>query len=260
MVELRAWMDGKFDNLHKNFILKALKIFESGEISIETLIHEKTQRACLKRIEQLECKRLVKYWIDKKIMLKGGHVFNAWGNLNKLFKYGWGKGEGWGGLCKGTTGKLFPSLEILHVHWSWFISWHGVHDLVCHAKEIKGQFFTHWNYIKGTWIQTSPCSISGHLHNPLKQALDLVEIIVLYQFCLSLVLCVHSNIPSIATCLGFMVHTWLFFVCRIVIWLFCGTCKLIWLKRLFPWMLMLMVLDGCIVIMARWQHSRCVLE
>ncbi len=70
-------MDGKFDNLHKNFILKALKIFESGEISIETLIHEKTQRACLKGIEQLECKRLVKYWIDKKIMLKGGHMFNA---------------------------------------------------------------------------------------------------------------------------------------------------------------------------------------
>jgi len=26
-------------------------------------------------------------------------------------KGGWG-----GGLCKGTIGKLFPSLEILHVH------------------------------------------------------------------------------------------------------------------------------------------------
>jgi hypothetical protein len=70
-------MDGNFDNLHKNFILKALKIFESGEISIETFIHEKTQRAYLEGIERLECKRLVKYWINKKIMLKGGYMFNV---------------------------------------------------------------------------------------------------------------------------------------------------------------------------------------
>jgi hypothetical protein len=129
------------------------------------------------------------------------------------------------------------------------IGWHGVHDLVCHVKEIKGQeSFTHWNYIKGTWIQTSPCLISGHLHNPLKQALDLIEIIVLYQFCLPLVLCVHSNIPSIATCLGFMVHDSSLYV-RLLFDYWCDTCRSIWLKRLFPWMLMLMVLDGCIEIL-----------
>jgi hypothetical protein len=131
------------------------------------------------------------------------------------------------------------------------IGWHGVHDLVCHAKEIRGQeSFTHWNYIKRTWIQTSPCSISGHLHNLLKQALDLIEIIVLYQFCLPLVLCVHSNIPSIATCLGFMVHDSSLYVGLSFDYL-CGTCRSIWLKGLFPWMLTLMVLYGCIFIMAR---------
>ncbi len=165
-----------------------------------------------------------------------------------------------GGLCKYTTSKLFPSLEICMFIDHALIGWHGVHDLVCHEKEIKGQkSFTHWNYIKGTWIQTSPCSISGHLHNPLKQALDLVEITILYQFCLPLVLCVHSNIPSIATCLGFMVPDFSLYGGLSFDYL-CSTCRSTWLKRLLPWMLMLMVLDGCIFIMARWQHSRCLLE
>ncbi len=129
-------------------------------------------------------------------------------------------GEGGGAFAKAQLVCCFQVLKFCMSIDHGLINWHRVHDLVCHAKEIKGQSFIHWNYIKRTWIQTSPCSITRCLHNPLKQALDFIEIIVLYQFCLSLVLCVHSNIPSIATCLGFMIHSWLFFVCRIVIGLF----------------------------------------
>ncbi len=183
-------------------------------------------------------------------------MFNAWRNLKKLFKYGWSKGA----FAKTKLVSCFQVLKFCMFIDHALIGWHGVHDLVWHEKEIKGQeSFTHWNYIKGTWIQTSPCSISGHLHNPSKQALDLVEIIVLYQFCLPFVLCVHSNIPSIATCLGFMVHDFSLYV-GLSFDSLCSTCRSTWLKRLFPWMLMLMVLDGCIFIMARWQHSRCLLE
>lgn len=163
MVELRAWMDGKFDNFHKNFILKALKIlfvdFWKWRDFNWNSYTWKSPKGLLVGIEKPECKRFVRYWRDKKIVLKGGYMFNAWGNLRKLFKYGWSKGA----FAKAQLVSCFQVLKFCMFIDHGLIGWHGVHDLMCHAKEIKGQeSFTHWNYIKGTWIQTSPCSISEH--------------------------------------------------------------------------------------------------
>ncbi len=50
----------------------------------------KGQWTCLMGIEPPQWERLMKYWIDKKIIIKASTMSNAWENMKQGNKYGGG--------------------------------------------------------------------------------------------------------------------------------------------------------------------------